>query len=216
MKKLALAAILSTFTLPAFADATINAKLSTLGFGVEAAFPLAQSVDARIGYNGYRYNFDETSTSNGVPTNYSGDLKLNNAQVLADWHPWEGSFRISAGVIFNNNKFEMTAQPSGSNTINIGGTPYTVGAGETVNATVDFNKTAPYLGIGWGRTPKNSGLSFTSDIGIVFQGKPKGSITTNIPGVSAADINRANTDLNDALDNFRYYPVISIGIGYTF
>lgn len=215
MKKLALAAILSSFTLPAFADATANAKLSTLGFGVEAAIPLTQSVDARIGYNGYRYDFDKTSTSNGVPTNYSGDLKLSNAQVLADWHPWGGSFRLSAGVIFNNNKFEMTAQPSGT-TVNIGGTPYTIGAGEAVNATVDFNKTAPYLGIGWGRTPKNSGLSFTSDIGVMFQGKPKGSVTTNIAGVNQNDVNRANTDLNDALDNFRFYPVISFGIGYTF
>lgn len=215
MKKIVLAAILSTSTLPVFADATVNGKLSTLGFGVEAAFPLAQSIDARIGYNGYKYNFDETSTSNGLTTNYNGDLKLSTVQLLADWHPWEGSFRLSGGVIFNNNKFEMTAQPSGT-TVNIGGTPYTVGAGQMVNATVDFNKTVPYLGIGWGRTPKNSGLSFTSDIGIMFQGKPKGSVTTNIPGVAAADINRANTDLNDALDNFKLYPVISFGIGYTF
>lgn len=215
MKTVVLAATFSIFTFPAFADATVNAKLSTLGLGVEAAIPLTQSLDARIGYNGYRYNFDETSTSNGLPTNYSGDLKLNNVQLLADWHPWEGSFRLSGGVIFNNNKFEMTARPSGT-TINIGGTPYTVGAGQTVNATVDFNRAAPYLGIGWGRTPKNTGLSFTSDIGVMFQGKPKGSVTTNISGVSQADINRANTDLNDALDNFRFYPVISFGIGYTF
>lgn len=215
MKKLALAAILSTFTLPAFADATVNAKLSTLGFGVEAAIPLTQSLDARIGYNGYRYNFDETSTSNGVPTNYSGDLKLSNAQVLADWHPWEGSFRLSAGVIFNNNKFEMTAQPSGSNII-VGGQTVAVQPGTSVNATVDFNKTAPYLGIGWGRTPKNSGLSFTSDIGVMFQGKPKGRVTSNNSNVTSTMINQANTDLNDALDNFRFYPVISFGIGYTF
>jgi len=215
MKKFALAAILSTFTLPAFADATINAKLSTLGFGVEAAFPLAQSVDARIGYNGYRYNFDETSTSNGAPTNYNGDLKLSNAQALADWHPWEGSFRLSAGVVFNNNKFEMTAQPSGGN-ITVGGQTVGVQPGTSVNATVDFNRAAPYLGIGWGRTPKNSGLSFTSDIGVMFQGKPKGHVTSNNSNVTPTMINQANTDLNDALDKFRYYPVISFGIGYTF
>lgn len=215
MRKIVLAAILSTSTLPVFADTTVNGKLSTLGFGVEAALPLTQSIDARIGYNGYKYSFDQTSTSNGLSTNYSGDLKLSTVQLLADWHPWEGSFRLSGGVIFNNNKFEMTAQPSGT-TVNIGGTPYTVGTGQMVNATVDFNKTAPYLGIGWGRTPKNSGLSFTSDIGIMFQGKPKGSVTTNIPTVSATDIDRANTDLNGALDNFKLYPVISFGIGYTF
>ena len=93
---------------------------------------------------------------------------------------------------------------------------YTPAAGEYVNAAINFNKVAPYLGIGWGRTPKNSGLSFTSDIGIMYQNSPKASVTTNIPGVSAADINQANSDLNSSLSSYKFYPVISIGIGYTF
>ncbi len=215
MKKIVLAAALSVLTIPAYADITVNAKISTLGLGLEAAFPMTQSINARLGFNTYKYSFNEATTSNGLTTNFSGNLNLGSLQALADWHPWEGSFRVSGGLVYNNNKFTMTAQPS-AGTINIGGVPYPVAAGQHVNATVDFTKVAPYLGIGLGRTPKNTGLSFTSDIGILFQGTPNASVTTNITGVDDADLNKANTDLKDALKSFNIYPVISIGIGYTF
>ncbi|MHB8622417.1 MAG: hypothetical protein ACYC9J_05080 [Sulfuricaulis sp.] len=215
MKKTILAAVLSVLTLSAFADTTVNGKLSTLGYGLEAAFPMTPSVDGRLGINTLNYSLNKTSTSNGLNTNYSGDLKLNSLEALADWHPFTGSFRLSGGLVYNKNKLAMTAQAAGG-TVNIGGVPYAIGAGESVNATIDFKKAAPYLGIGWGRTPKNTGLSFTSDLGILFQGSPETNVSTNIPGVAAANINKANSDLNDAIKKFKYYPVISIGVGYTF
>lgn len=220
MKKIMLAVALSALTLPAHADTTVNGKLSTLGLGLEAAFPVAQSVDVRLGLNTYKYNYSKATTSSGLTTNYNGDLNLQSLQALADWHPWESSFRVSGGLVYNNNKFTMTGQPTAA-TIIIGGNPvaYPVPAGASVNANVDFNKVAPYLGFGWGRTPKNTGLSFTSDIGIMFQGTPNSSVTTSgitNTGTLATDTAKANADLKDALKNFKYYPVISFGIGYTF
>jgi len=217
MKKIILVVALSVLTIPAFADTTVNAKLSTLGLGLEAAFPLTQSVDGRIALNTFKYSITKTSTSNGVNTDYKGDLNLGSLEALADWHPFSGSFRLSGGLVYNNNNLSMTAQPSaGSNNVNIGGTTYPMGAGESVNASIDFNKVAPYLGIGWGRTPNNTGFSFTSDIGVLFQGSPKSSVTTNNPNVTAADISQANSDLNNSVSSFKVYPVISIGLGYTF
>ena len=216
MKKIAL--VIAALALsPAFAlaDTTVNGKLSTLGLGAEVAFPVTSSVDARIGINSYNYNFNKSINSNGYATNYDGKLDLQSLQALADWHPMAGSFRVSGGLVYNNNKFSMTAQPTSAGTVNVGGKDYTVGTGQSVNAAVDFNKVAPYLGIGWGRTPKNTGLSFTSDIGLLFQGSPKGNVTTNA-GVDATHLAQANTDLNSSLKSFKIYPVISFGIGYSF
>lgn len=213
MKKIVLAAALSALTLPAYADTTVNGKLSTLGLGVEAAFPMTQSVDTRIGLNTYKYGFNKSVTSGTATANYVGNLNLQSLQALVDWHPWEGGFRVSGGLVYNNNKFSMTAT---SGTFNNAGVPVAMAPGEYVNATVDFNKVAPYLGIGWGRTPKNTGLSFTSDIGVIFQGTPNGTVTTNIAAATAADKANANASLNDSLKNFNIYPVISIGVGYTF
>ena len=216
MKKIILVVALSVLSIPAFADTTVNGKLSTLGLGLEAAFPITQSVDGRIGINTFKYSITKTSTSNGGNTDYKGDLNLGSLEALADWHPFSGSFRLSGGLVYNNNNLNMTALPGAGSTVSIGGTTYTMGAGESVNASIDFNKVAPYLGIGWGRTPKNTGFSFTSDIGILFQGSPKASVTTNDPNVTAADISQANSDLNNSVSSFKVYPVISFGMGYTF
>ena len=216
MRKIIFAAALSALTLPAYADVTINGKVSTLGLGMEVAFPMAQSIDGRIGLNTFKYNLNKTSTSNGLSTDYNGDLNLSSLEALADWHPFAGSFRMSGGLIYNNNSLNMTARPT-AGSVNIGGQTYTgVTSGQSVNAAIEFKKVAPYLGIGWGRTPKNTGLSFTSDIGIMYQGSPKANVTTNIPGVTSADISQASSDLNSSMSSYKFYPVISIGVGYTF
>ena len=216
MKKIIFAAAFSALTLPAYADVTINGKVSTLGLGMEVAFPMVQSIDGRIGLNTFKYNnINKTSTSNGLATDYNGDLNLSSLEALADWHPFTGSFRMSGGLIYNKNNLNMTARPTGGS-VNIGGKTYTgVTSGQYVNAAIEFKKVAPYLGIGWGRTPKNTGLSFTSDIGIMYQGSPKANVTTNVPGASAS-INQANSDLNSSLSSYKFYPVISVGVGYTF
>jgi len=214
MKNYILAVALSALALPAYADTTVNGKISSLGLGLEAAFPVTQSVDARIGLNGFNYSFNKVTSSNGQSTTYNGNLDMQSLQALADWHPWQSSFRLTGGLVYNNNKFSGTAQPTGG-VIYLGGTPYTVGAA-SVNATVDFNKIAPYLGIGWGRTPKNSGFSFTSDIGVLYAGTPNTSVTAVNFIASSSDIANANASLKDALNSFKFYPVVSIGIGYSF
>jgi hypothetical protein len=109
----------------------------------------------------------------------------------------------------------MTAQPSAS-IFNIDGASYPAGTGQTAKDNIDFNKEIPNARIGLGKTQKNSGLSFTNDFGIMFQGSPKSSSITNIAGLAAADIYKANSDLNSSLNNFKTYPFISVGVGYTF
>lgn len=220
MKRIIVAAALSALVAPAYADLTVNGKLSTLGSGLEVAFPLPvlTSTDARFGFNTFSYGFQQTTTSGGNSTDYDGDLNLQSLQALVDWHPFAGSFRMSGGVVYNGNKFSMTARPTNGQ-IAVGGGTYFPAGNAAVNATVDFSKVVPYLGFGFGRTPKNTGLSFTSDIGIMFQGSPNATVTTTgIPdaGNLAADTAQAKADLEAALKNFTVYPVISFGIGYTF
>ena len=214
MKKHILAVALSALTLPAYADTTVNGKVSTLGLGVEAAFPVTETVDGRIGVNGFNYTFNKVTSSNGNSTTYNGNLDMQSLQAMTDWHPWQSSFRVTGGLVYNNNKYSGTAQPT-NGIIYLGGTPYNF-AGASVNATVDFNKIAPYLGIGWGRTLKNSGFSFTSDIGVLYAGTPNTSVTPVNFIATPSDIANANASLKDALNSFKFYPLVSVGIGYSF
>jgi hypothetical protein len=238
MKRLKLAAILTALTVHAYADGlppaesaviapaknttTINGKISSLGLGIEAVSPMTSNIDARFGLNYFKYNFKKsTAASPGVVgTNYEGNFDLQSLHTFADWHPWDGSFRVTGGLIYNNNKFKMKATPDSTNFIWIGGRQVSfssvVGTEAYAASSVDFRKIAPYLGIGWGKSAKGTGLTFTSDIGILFQGTPNSILTTNITGVTEADKAKANADLSESLKNFNLYPVISIGLGYSF
>lgn len=204
--------------IPAFAagDAfvDVDAHLSTLGTGLSASFPLTDTIGGRVGFNKFSKTFDKTSGQ----VNYTGDLKLSSFEALADWHIFNGITHLTVGVMNNGNKFSLTAVPSGGNII-INGTSYSTALVGTMTAAVDFNKVAPYLGFGWSGQAKNTGFSFKSDFGILFQGKPKATVTCTNPtndAILAADCAAAQTTLGTDLENFTRYPVISLGIGYAF
>jgi hypothetical protein len=132
---------------------------------------------------------------------------------LADWYPFSGSFRTTGGVLYDNNKFTLTAL-AGPGGFTVGSTTYT--GISSVQGTVAFNKVAPYFGIGWGNPVANGkGWGMFSDIGVMFQGKPKTELTftcTSCP--TASDIAAENAKLQDDLKNLQWWPVASIGISY--
>lgn len=200
-KQILMAAMMAAISAPAFAGTDIEAHISTLGYGLGLGFQATDSVVARVGFN----QFSKTYTTTSGTVNYNGNLKLSSVDLLADWHLFGGVTHLTAGLVYNNNKVEMTSV--GQYTLN--GNNYN----GTLNSSVTFNKVAPYLGFGWSGQPKNSGLSFNSDFGVLFQGKPKASVSGS--GNTAADAT-AQADLENSLKNFRYYPVISVGIAYAF
>ena len=219
MKRAALAVIVfAAIPMQSFAEDAkfrLDGHISTLGGGLEVALPLTEKYDARFGFN--QFKFSNTQSSGGL--NYKGDLKLSSVSALADWRPWSGTAHLTAGVIFNSNNLAMSATTTAGTTYVINGVPYKPTAADSITTAVDFNKVAPYLGFGWSGHPKNKGFSFSSDIGILFQGSPKAGVTTTGTWGSA-NLTQLTTDaqnqLNTDLKNFKYYPVVSLGIGYAF
>jgi hypothetical protein len=219
VNRIVLAAALSALSYPVYAYPTIEDKSSTAALGVEVAFLMPKSGDVQIGNAGiglypFKYTLSDIGTSNSVTTNHNGILSLVRLETLAYWHWVEGSFHLSGLAHSDNNLATITQSSSGAFTT--GTNAHTVVPRQSVNATIDFNKVVPNAGTGWGRTTKNSGRTFTNDIGIMFQGSPNTSVTPNFTGVAAADINQTNSDLNNSLNNFKVYPFLSIGVGYTF
>jgi hypothetical protein len=210
-KRIVFAAMMAAISVPAFAGTGVNVHVSTLGYGAEVAFQMTDTVVARVGMNQFKKSVDTNSSD----LNYTGDLKLSSFGLLADWHLFNGVTHLTAGLMGNGNKLNLTAvsSPSGSYTIN--GVTYSGTQVGTLTTTVEFNKTVPYLGFGWSGQPKNTGFSFNSDIGIMFQGSPKATITSTGTGGSAVTAD-AQAQLNEDLKNYKYYPVISFGIGYAF
>lgn len=191
----------------------VTAKIGTLGYGAELNFGSSDSFSARLGLNAFTYKYNGNSST----VNYDFKLQLQTVSALADWYPFSGGFRTSAGLLYNNNKVSMTALPTGGN-YTIGGATYTSTQIGTMQATMTFNKIAPYLGIGWGNpVAKDKGWGLVTDIGVLFQGSPKidlvvtcASTCTNLQANAQAE----NAKLQSDLSNFKFWPVASIGISY--
>ena len=212
-KQILFAAVMAAISAPAFAGADVEAHVSTLGLGLSMGFQATDTIVARIGFNEFNKNF---STSSGT-LNYDGKFKLSSLDALLDWHLFGGATHLTAGIMSNNNKFNLTATP-GANGYTINNQTFTASQVGTLNGDVSFNSVAPYLGFGWNSQPKNKGLEFKSDIGIMFQGSPKATLSYTGTQSSAISSQMAaeQASLNDKLKNYKYYPVISFGIGYAF
>lgn len=223
MRKLFVTAtLLPLLALPGLApaDTSLGIRGGTLGGGVELSYALSQRAALRL--NADSYNRTQSKTHDNI--DYDMKLKLKTASLTGDWFPFANNFRISLGAMFNGNKFSLKGQPS-STGFTINGTPYTAAEVGSFDAAVDFNKAAPYFGIGYGR-PINSGLSLIFDLGVMSQGSPKSNIDvtcgTAAPQGSArctqlqSDAAAEQSKLDESLHSFKYYPVISLGLAYTF
>jgi len=196
-------------------DIAVAAKASTLGLGGEiTANVVPMLLNVRLQANGFRYN--KTITKSQVT--YDGKLRLLSVGAIADVYPFAGKFRISGGLYYNGNKFDIIGKPGVGGTFTFNGITYTTAQIGAVNGSIDFNNFAPYLGIGWGDAiSSGSPLGFSFELGAIYQGKPQTSITTSrsVPGLSAS-IAAEKKKLDDSLKNFRFYPVIAAGVSWKF
>jgi hypothetical protein len=217
------AALAPLLLLPAVsqADTSIGLRAGTLGLGAELSFAVSQRVALRLGADTYS---PKTVTITQQDIDYDAKAKLRSGSLLVDWFPFANNFRISLGAMVNQNKVTATGKPTGGS-FTLDGQTFNAADVGTLDAEVTFKKTDPYFGIGYGR-PINGGLSFISDLGVMFQGTPKSTLTASCGG--AAPPGSANCDqirsavaaeqatLDDNLSKFKYYPVFSIGLAYTF
>lgn len=196
-------------------DFSMNIKVGTLGVGVEGEYSINEYLGARVGANYFKYSYD--STEDGV--NYDFDLGLQTVSALVDVHPFKGSFRVSAGALYNGNDLDGVA--TSAETYEIGGHTYTAAELGTMKGTIDFSEIAPYLGIGWDTCfGKERGFGFVFDVGAVFQGSPEATLTADGPFANdptfKQDLALEESKLQDDLDNFKIYPVVSLGVSYRF
>lgn len=211
VRPLALASLLLVTGNAAADGFALGAKAGTLGLGLEGTTRLSDSFNLRGGINNYSRDLDETTNS----VRYDVDLDLKSGALLVDWHPFTNTFRFSAGLFYNKNEASITATPTSN--VMVGNTTYTPAQVGTLSGDVKFKKSAPYLGIGWGNavsTPRRFG--FTAEIGALFQDSPDVTLRSTNSSVTQADLQREEQDIEGKLDNFKIYPVLSVGFSYRF
>ena len=197
-------------------DAGVN--VGTLGIGPEVGVVIVPDEFAiRLTTGFASFNTNQTSSS----MNYSGSLDLRNAVLYGDYHPFAGSFRLTGGLALNDNSIGLSATPTAGQTYTSNGYTYVAGTNDHANASIGFNKIAPYLGIGWGSASSNAGLHFTSDFGLMYMGAPTASlsITTSDPAnqsMANQYAASAQSQLNADMSKYKWYPVAQIGAVFRF
>lgn len=213
-----LVAILMTLFLSAvcFAEGTgVGLKVGTLGLGADLTLELTQEVNARLGVNYLDYDYDGEESD----VDYEFEMDLFSLSALLDWHPGGGTFRFSGGVFYNGN--DISGDGTVKEPTEIGDIEFTPTQIGTLTAAVDFNEFAPYIGLGWGNAAKDNGsVSFSCDFGVLFQGKPEldlssnGTLSSN--PIFLNELAKEEADVQDELDWFQFYPVITLGINILF
>jgi hypothetical protein len=138
-------------------------------------------------------------------------------------------------MLYNGNDVMLNISAPAGKTLTLGNQTYYSNPANPVSGTgeVAFKKVAPALRLGWGNIlPRGTRhWSIPVEFGVVYQRSPTASLSL---GGSACDVNGANcrsvaTDpgiqsnvaieqgkVNNDLEPFKFYPVISIGFGYRF
>lgn len=191
-------------------------KVSSLGVGGELVGGVMDNLNLRAGIQGITYDYDDTYS--GIY--YEAELELFSTMLLLDFFPLSNNFRISGGMMLNKNELIVTGTAE-DGTYNIGGVTYPSSLVGSVTGTMDFNTVSPYFGFGYGGLLTESGdWHFFMDIGILYQGSPNLSYTATGPLANnptfQADLEREKQELEEDIDEFEYYPVISMGIMYQF
>lgn len=192
-------------------------KVGTLGVGLDVSTAISENVAVRFNVNGLKYSRTEEIDD----IEYDGDLNLLTAGILLDYFPLDNAFRVSGGAYYNGNKFTGIATPTATTNIEINGITYGVNDVGQLDAEITFDKVAPYLGIGWGNDTRTEGLGFSLDIGAMYHGTPKADldVTVNNPVLEAQiknDVAAEKQELLDEIEKYKVYPVVMIGVNYTF
>lgn len=209
----ALGAALILLSAPAARAGEAYLLVGLPGVGLGYAHPLSPSLALR-GDVVTLGNRSHDANEEGI--DYQGRLKTGRGALFADWFPFAGSFRFSLGVTANQYRLDLDASGAGR-TVNIGGTDYTLGAGDGFSAQVKFPGTTPYVGFGWGHG-QGSGLRFSVDVGASLG---KATVTAVGRGALAnpsaqADIDRELAELRDGVGKFRVLPQLSFSLGLSF
>lgn len=220
-------------------------KAGTLGAGLDVSVRIKPILNLRLNLNRFGYDYEdvETHSASDDSGNFSTDgtetttakVDLATTGLLLDYHPWAGTFRVSAGFYSQGSKVtgqidgEILDQEVGDRRYDIVGTAY---------GKLSMAKTQPYLGIGWGNTPREGfPLSVSLDLGVLLN--PKAKVTSTVEGTitdletgESYDLNDVDqqevqdfqdnlaeeiAEANDEIDdNFKVYPVVSFGLNYRF
>jgi hypothetical protein len=209
-------------SLPAAAQAgraAVGIRFGTLGGGGEVAMGLGSRLAVRTSIN--YFSLSREQEIQGI--SYDLTPRLLSVPLLLDLHPGGGSFRLSAGVVFNRNRAAADGRVDG--TVLIGDNQYTGAEVQALTGEVAFKGVAPFAGLGFDNSVFGNGrVAVSFELGVMFHGHPRAGLTGRTVLTGAArerfdsDLRVEEQEIQSEIDDLPgvidYYPVVGFGVKY--
>jgi hypothetical protein len=206
------------------------------GIGFDIATPLFRKFNLRSGADFFSYtaHFQEQGANIGA------SLRMRTAHANLDWFPFGGRFRLSPLLVFsNNNRIEATALIPAGSTITLNGQNFISSYSDPLHGAgvIDFRKASPGLTLGFGNiVPRehHNHISVPIEAGFYYVGQPRLNLNFSgsacDPTVPASigcetvdkdsgfmqDLAAFTARNNRNLSYASFFPVFSVGLGYSF
>jgi hypothetical protein len=157
-------------------------------------------------------NLSETATTDDLKYQVKADGGIH--RLALNYHPFQGSFFLSAGYAIN--QFELTANARESD-VTIDDQPFT--GNVAVNGKLKWDN-APTLSLGWGHSPKQ-GWGAMLEVGAIFTGAAKVNLNGTIsdPGQQQAlndALKNEERKLKDDVAKLDFLPILQLAVTYRF
>lgn len=205
------------------------------GIGADIGLAVASHLNLRVGGQ----FFDYSSSFQEEGANVDASLHLGGGKASLDWFPFRNGFHVSPLVVFlNQTSVRATVIVPPGQTISLDSGDYRSSQADPLHgsASIGVWKTSPGLSIGYGNIIPRSGrhFSFPVELGFYYVGQPTLKVAFSGSACDpsepeplgcqavqddagfqrdlAAFIRRNNNNLSYA----SFFPIASIGVGYSF
>jgi hypothetical protein len=207
-----LAAATAAMASGAAAQTAIGLSAGTPGLGVQAAAKVNDLVVIRGAVDGLSLSRDEDYSD----IDYDGKARLLTAGLFADLHPGGGGFFVSGGAYVGKRKINLSAQPTAP--VDIGGQVFTPAQVGRLDGEAKLSKLQPFVGLGFDNTflgDRTWGVRLMA--GVSFSKRPDVNLTasggtlSNDPAFQSR-LRVEETEAREDAKDFRYFPVIQVGL----
>lgn len=190
----------------------VGLNLGTPGAGVQATTRVSEMVVLRGAVDGLSVGRDEDYSD----VEYDGKAKLLTGGLFADLHPGGGAFFVSGGAYMGKRKIELRAQPTAA--VDIGGQTFTPAQVGRLDGEAKLSNVQPFLGLGFDNTYVGErAWGFRALVGVSFSKRPEVELTST-GGVLSSDasfqarLRAEEADARDDAKDFKYFPVLQVGL----
>ena len=224
--KRAILALAATFVLGALVTTAASADewsnvdaltwtptVGTLGPGLEAGYRLDDHWGIRGSVNGLAGRFVYHDKNSDMPSR----LLLLSTGLTADYYPYGGAFRVSAGARLSAGRIDGKLENL-EGKVKAGSSTLTIFVEDPLTTfTIRQNPLQPYIGAGYSMKIRDR-LTLDFDLGALYAGTPDLSVNShaNRFGFSRDQIRGEVERARDRLAPFKVYPVVQVGLNFRF